>query len=157
MAAMAAHAGGMTVPGQTRLGTKSLQHQHHRGKAQGGTIASGAPASIRSPRIRAHVQTSWGRRGGDEGQITADHLVRHREADRLRPTASLELAGGGRNNSATTVAMRIARASGELGLDGDDVYGGDWVGWIEPNGLVQPNQLGHLTGGAQGGILVIQK
>jgi hypothetical protein len=49
----------------------------------------------------------------DVGQINAEDLVRRREADLLRPTTPLELAGDGRINSAMATAMRVARARGD--------------------------------------------
>jgi hypothetical protein len=62
------------------------------------------------------------------------------------------MAEGGRSKAATAEAILVSREPERgLGLRG----GGrrrDWVGWTEPSGLVQPNQLGHLTGGPKGQI-----
>jgi hypothetical protein len=44
----------------------------------------------------------------------------------------------------------VARASRGLGFESEGGRRSDWVGWTEPTGLVQPNQLGRLTGGPEG-------
>ncbi|KAK1670376.1 hypothetical protein QYE76_058535 [Lolium multiflorum] len=55
------------------------------------------------------------------------------------------MAGGGRSKAATAEAILVSREPERgLGLRGGGRRS-DWVGWTEPTGLVQPNQLGRLT------------
>ena len=84
--------------------------QHHHGEAHSPVTAFGSPTNGESLWIRTAMRAGelGARRNGGETQIDADQMVRRRMAVRLAPISSPELAGDGRNNSAT--ATRVARA-----------------------------------------------
>ncbi|KAK1647010.1 hypothetical protein QYE76_064815 [Lolium multiflorum] len=55
------------------------------------------------------------------------------------------MAGDGRSNSATAATADRQSDGRKLGLGTERRDASDWVGWTEPSGLVQPNQLDGLT------------
>ena len=60
------------------------------------------------------------------------------------------MAGVGRDKSAKAAATMDRESTGRARVRRGESDASDWVGWTEPSGLVQPNQLGRLTGGPEG-------